>query len=170
LALAGLLVTGLGGCVAHRIGDQNVAHAPSPKERAATIVDEPWSDLNISKIEIPLLLIQASASPYGPPHETGCAGLTREIDGLTKVLGADLQPTAIDKKGTLLSKKRAGEASWSIASGFVDGFIPFRGVIRVVSGADEHQTAVAHAVLAGFVRRAFLEGLERQQYCPSAPR
>lgn len=132
------------------------------------MVDDPWSDLNISKTEIPFLLIQASAAPYGPPYETGCAGLRHEIDGLSRVLGPDLQPTAIDEKGSIVSKKRAGDASWGIANGFVTGFIPFRGVIRVVSGADEHQASVAHAVLAGFVRRAFLEGLEKQQSCPSA--
>lgn len=161
-----LLILLLQGCATHNIADQNVAHSPTTKERAANVVDEPWSDLNLSKTEIPALLIQAAAAPYAPAHESGCAGIRREVDDLSKVLGPDLQPAIIDKKGHYLSKKRASDASWGIAGGVVGGFIPFRSVIRVFSGADEHQNAVAHAILAGFVRRAFLEGLERQQFCP----
>lgn len=165
--LLALLVPGLESCAPSNIQDRNVSHAPSTKERAADVIDQPWYDLNLSKTAIPPLLIQASSAPYAPPSETGCAGLTLEIDGLNKILGPDLPPTIIDNRGSFLSKKEAGDASWGVARGFVDGFIPFRGVIRVFSGADAHERAVAHAVLAGFVRRAYLNGLEKVRSCPT---
>lgn len=37
--------------------------------------------------------------------------------------------------------------------------IPFRGVVRRVSGADRHAKAVERAYQAGRLRRAFLKGL-----------
>lgn len=160
------LAIGLQGCATHRIEDRNIAHAPSIRERAADVADQPWIDLNVSKTTIPPLLIRASADPYALPPEAGCAGLQREVDDLTRMLGPDLQPMVINKNGAFLSKKEAGNAGWGLARGFVDGFIPFRGVIRIFSGADEHERAVAHVILAGFVRRAYLEGLEKEQSCP----
>src|SRR5579872_2876897 len=113
-----LLVPGLENCAASNIQDRNVSHAPSTKERAADVVDRPWYDLNLSKTMIPPLLIQASAAPYAPPSETGCAGLMLEIDGRNKILGPDLPPTIIHKRGSSLSKKAAGDTSWGVARGF----------------------------------------------------
>jgi len=163
------LAPGLSACAGKNIENRNIAHSPSTRERATDIVDQPWYDLNLSRTAIPPLLIEASAAPYAPPSKPGCAGLVHEIGSLNEILGPDLRPAAINKHGSLLSKKQADDASWGVARGFVDGFIPFRGVIRVFSGADEHENAIAHAILAGFVRRAYLEGLKKEQSCPSIP-
>jgi hypothetical protein len=170
ILLSACLAFGFQGCASHQIEDRNVAHAPSTRERAADVADQPWADLNVSKTVIPPLLVRASAAPYALPPEPGCVGLQREIDDLTRVLGPDLQPAVVDRNGSFLSKKQAGDAGWGLARGFVDGFIPFRGVIRIFSGADEHERAVVRVILAGFVRRAYLEGQEKQLSCPKAPR
>jgi hypothetical protein len=170
VALFALLIPQLYGCAAPSVEDRNVARAPSTKERAGNVIKQPWYDLNLSKTVIPPLLIRASAAPYAAPADAGCAGLKHEIDAFNKVLGPDLQPTHIDNHDSLLSRKKAGDASWSVASGLVNGFIPFRGVIRVFTGADAHEKAVGEAIIAGIARRAYLEGMARAQSCSFNPR
>jgi hypothetical protein len=45
-----------------------------------------------------------------------------------------------------------------VAKSVVGSFIPFRGVIREISGANKHAQDFQDAILAGMMRRAFLKG------------
>jgi hypothetical protein len=62
--------------------------------------------------------------------------------------------------------------SWGrVATSAVGSFIPFRSVLRELSGAADHQRAFQAAIYAGAVRRGFLKGLGQQQGCayPARP-
>ena len=52
-----------------------------------------------------------------------------------------------------------------------NSIIPFRSVIREISGAAAHDRRYNAAVYAGVVRRSFLKGIGQQRGCkyPSAP-
>jgi hypothetical protein len=82
------------------------------------------------------------------------------------VLGEDLdvpyEATRDDKR-----KDTAGK----IGGLLVNSIIPFRGVIREISGAAAQERRYNAAVYAGVVRRSFLKGVGLQRGCkyPSAP-
>ena len=52
-----------------------------------------------------------------------------------------------------------------VAQSAVGSFIPFRGIIREVSGANGHQRKVDDAVEAGTARRSFLKGYGQARGC-----
>jgi hypothetical protein len=58
-----------------------------------------------------------------------------------------------------------------MAKSVVASFIPFRGVLREISGAAEQERLLQSAVYAGAVRRGFLKGLGQQRGCeyPARP-
>ena len=51
------------------------------------------------------------------------------------------------------------------------GIIPFRGLVRQVTGAQRHQKDMDRAIQAGKVRRAYLKGVGMNKNCapPAAP-
>jgi hypothetical protein len=82
------------------------------------------------------------------------------------VLGEDLDvvnEASRDEK----RKQTAGRVGGII----VNSIIPFRGVIREISGAAAQERRYNAAVYAGVVRRSFLKGVGLQRGCkyPSAP-
>lgn len=54
----------------------------------------------------------------------------------------------------------------AVAQKVVAYFIPFRGVIREVSGANRHEWEFRQAISAGLMRRAYLKGRGEQMGCP----
>ena len=48
----------------------------------------------------------------------------------------------------------------------VGSFIPFRGLIREISGANEQERKLQLAIYAGSTRRSFLKGVGYQRGCP----
>lgn len=123
---------------------------------AGDVVRTPFSDLNLRKGEIPELLIRAQADPYGVAGLRKCGQLTAAIADLDAVLGDDIDlPTDGKPK---LSAGRVAQAA-------VGSFIPFRGLIREISGANEQDRRLLLAVQAGFARRAFLKGFGQARGC-----
>ena len=59
-----------------------------------------------------------------------------------------------------------------VAKGLVGSIIPFRGLVREVSGAAGDQRKAEAAVRAGLARRAYLKGLGQGKGCkyPARPR
>ena len=124
---------------------------------AGDVVRTPFSDLNLRKGEIPELLIRAQADPYGVAGLRKCGQLTAAIADLDAVLGDDIDlPTDGKPK---LSAGRVAQAA-------VGSFIPVRGLIREISGANEQDRRLLLAVQAGFARRAFLKGFGQARGCP----
>jgi hypothetical protein len=95
-----------------------------------------------------------------------CEDIRIEIAQLDALLGPDMC-TLENPSGTVASRKGeyveegasiASKQAVGITSGYLD-VIPFRGVVRSVSGANKHTKEVARAYEAGKLRRSFLKGL-----------
>ena len=54
----------------------------------------------------------------------------------------------------------------SVAKSVVASFIPFRGIVREVTGAADHKRQFEAAIYAGAVRRGYLKGMGQQRKCP----
>jgi len=116
----------------------------------------PLSDLNIRKGEIPPLLITAQEQPYSLVGMTRCPQLAAAIGELDAVLGEDID--VAQAKGQRISPGRVAQSA-------LGSFIPFRGVIREVSGANNQERKIQAAIYAGTARRAFLKGVGQQRGC-----
>lgn len=116
----------------------------------------PLSDLNIKKGEIPEILLAAQDAPYDLEGLSRCPQLAAEIGELNAVLGDDLD-VAVARRGGV----QAGRA----AQAALGSFIPFRGLIREVSGANAQDRKIQAAIIAGSTRRGFLKGVGQQRGC-----
>lgn len=130
------------------------------KDREPGVMDvarTPMTDLNLSRTEVPALLAEAEQRPYSLQGLTDCAQLTRAVKEFDTVLGPDLD---------LPQAERARLSGGRIAQWAVGRFIPFRGLIREISGANRQQREVEAAIQAGLMRRAFLKGVGVARGCP----
>jgi hypothetical protein len=129
---------------------------------AVDVAKTPVTDLNIDKREIPAILIEAQQRPYELDDGKRCQALIREIGQLDEVLGPDLD---------LPEEERSRISAGRVAKTVVGSFIPFRGLIREVSGANDHDRKVRAAIQAGLARRGFLKGVGLARGCayPARP-
>lgn len=129
---------------------------------AVDVIATPATDLNLRKGEIPPLLLAAQGDPYGLAGLRRCADLAGAVGQLDAVLGDDLDVAQTDDH-------RPGAGT--VAQSLVGSFIPFRGLIREISGANEQQRRLQEAIYAGTARRAFLKGVGLQRGCawPARP-
>lgn len=123
---------------------------------AGDVIATPVSDLNLKKTDIPPLLISAQGDPYSLAGLKRCYEIGEAIVALDMVLGDDLD---VPQDG------RANTSAGSVAQAAVGAFIPFRGVIREISGANEHERKLREAIVAGTARRAFLKGYGQAKGC-----
>lgn len=152
---------------------------PSATERAITQSQDgfgdaalsPLEDVNLKRAKIPDKFKQIK-NPYLVALETSCEKIAEEVLELDALLGRDWDIPPPDKKG--LSDRAADGASTafldSIASG-ASAFIPYRGIVRTVTGANSHATKVRKAYERGSHRRTFLKGIGYAKGCeyPAAP-
>jgi hypothetical protein len=131
----------------------------STGDRAQRIATQPARDVGIQRTSIPLVLERAGADPYGLTGLTTCAQLSAAIVELNGVLGRDFDAPAV-RRGS-----RAGQAAEVGGRALVDSVIPFRGVVREVSGSAGAERRLQAAVDAGFARRGFLRGVHRTRGC-----
>lgn len=123
---------------------------------AVDIAATPITDLNLRKDEIPQLLIDAQTKPYHLGGLGRCSQLAAEIGEFDAILGDD-----IDLPQTPTQRVSAGR----IGQYVVGSFIPFRGLIREVSGAADQRRRLTAAISAGLMRRAFLKGIGQERGC-----
>jgi hypothetical protein len=123
---------------------------------AKEVVETPVTDLNIKKDQIPLLLVAAEQRPYTLSGLGTCQRLAAAIGELDAVLGDDVDLP--QSEGSRVSPGR-------VAQSVVGSFIPFRGVIREVSGANAHDREMQGAIIAGVARRSFLKGIGQGKGC-----
>jgi hypothetical protein len=129
---------------------------------AMDVARTPLEDFNIDSDEIPLVLINARDRTYDDTGLIGCNHIEAEIAALKAVLGDDFdQP--LDEE----SRMSVGRVAQSV----VGSFIPFRGIVREVSGANKKRREWQQAVMAGMVRRGYLKGMGEQRGCeyPARP-
>ncbi|WP_071961200.1 hypothetical protein [Aurantiacibacter gangjinensis] len=135
------------------------------RERDADAIDvmlTPLSDLNLARDPIPEILVWANENTYRSEGMEDCANIRSGIADLDAVLGDDL-----DAAGPEERRLRAG----NVAQRVVGSFIPFRGIIREISGANSHEYRFRQAIAAGMMRRAYLKGLGEARGCdyPARP-
>lgn len=157
LALAASVVTLL---VADPLVAQIGEQRDSVGEDAVDAVTQPLSDLNLRSKEIPDLLLVAQSAPYDISELGECADLRAEIARLDDVLGADAdEPPESD--GVINRGLKAG-------GNLLGGLIPFRGLVRQVSGAEAEHARWEAAIYAGVARRSFIKGLLKGRECRDA--
>ena len=145
--------------------DKQEAPAEPVTNRTVTAGDvamTPISDLNLQKDEIPPLLLEAQNDPYSTAGLKKCAQYVTAIQGYDAVLGPDFD--VADKEERKLTVG-------GVAQSVVGALIPFRGVIRELSGANKHEREFQDAIMAGVMRRAFLKGMGLKLGCkyPARP-
>jgi len=135
-------------------------------QQAKGVATQPVEDVGIKKKKIPLKLKQIQARPYSLRGLKTCAKIAAEVIELSVVLGPDAGEKASKSKG-----KKRKETATKVAGSVVNSFIPFRGLIREVSGAAGAERRYNKAVYAGVIRRGFLKGVGLERGCrrPARP-
>jgi hypothetical protein len=131
----------------------------------------PLEDFNLRRQEIPPLLA-AIESPYHLPKELDCWQIVFLIGELDKVLGADWDaPKPDDRLRTDQLSEAATDAALGAVSAGARSWIPFRGLVRRVTGAEAHARRYDNAFRKGAQRRAYLKGYGLAQGCdvPARP-
>jgi len=143
-------------CLIVLAGSSAQAAEPGSVGRA---VAQPLHDLSLMRDKSPEILKRAAEAPYDVSLVTDCPLIGQEISDLDAVLGPDLDELS-EKKGTTVH---------SMAADLIGGVVklPFRGIVRRVTGAQAREESIRAAVLAGMVRRAFLKGRLSQMACPA---
>lgn len=141
------------------------AHAQSmPEPDAREVVRTPLRDLNIDARDIPEVLTTAAQNPYDTAGLTRCSAIVSQIAALDTVLGADYD-IAADDGSDRISEGRIGQS-------VVGSILPFRGVLREVTGAASNDRKLRAAYTGGLVRRSFLKGWGLGRGCayPARPK
>ena len=123
---------------------------------ARDVAATPVTDLNLRKDAIPPVLTAAVQQAYGLRGLGNCQQLASAIGELDAVLGDD-----VDLPQTAVRRTSGGRLAQSV----VGSFIPFRGVIREMSGASNRDRNLQAAILAGVARRSYLKGIGQSRGC-----
>lgn len=157
IMVAGAFPAALAGCllsppsIAQPVGDT--------VKRGGEIVSQPARDVGAAPTKIPPILQAAYDDPYGLDGLGLCRKLRQEIEDLSGALGPDF--TIRTKK----KENRAGKLAEAGGKTIVNAFIPFRGLVREISGAAPAQRRLNAAIDAGFARRGFLRGVAYSRKC-----
>lgn len=132
--------------------------SPGMRDIAAT----PIQDLNLARDEIPAVLQRAAIATYEADGLDNCARIGAAIAMLDAALGPDFDVSA-DQRDQISVGRMAKSAIGSL--------MPFRSIVREITGAADHQRQFEEAIFAGAVRRGFLKGLGQQRGCayPARP-
>lgn len=138
-----------------------------PTERmVGEVVTQPLADVNLKRKDIPPVLLSIVDDPYALDGIRRCRDVIAAVRALDEVLGPDFDVAEAETKG---DKRR--KTVGAIAGGVINGLIPFRFLVREISGANRADEAYRAAIYAGVVRRGFLKGIGKQRRCkaPGAP-
>ena len=125
-------------------------------QSAGHIVSQPARDVGLEKTKIPPLLVKVSENPYTTEGTGSCAQLSSSIAALTRIIGPDFSSSPAANKTNMA--KIGGTA-------VVNSLIPFRGIVRAVSGSSAAEQRKNAAIDAGVARRGFLRGLQVARKC-----
>ncbi len=179
----------LGGCASHPDYDAgDAAKAPAKAKGGAEplhysteqnndwgdAMTAPLEDLNLKRTAIPQILLDATQRPYDLNGLSNCDTIADEVRKLDAVLGADLdEPPPPPDSSTMGEKggRMANRAAVGAVRNATRSIIPFRGLMRQMTGAERHTREVDAAIQAGKVRRAYLKGVGMNKNCapPAAP-
>lgn len=135
--------------------------AVDPDVKAEDIPMQPLRDLNLDGEDLPPLLKDIGHDPYATAGLTSCHAIERGISDIDTMLGGDIDDPEERSEGQK-NKNSAGR----IASSIVGGLIPFRSIVREISGAKGEERRLRVLVNAAMVRRGFLKGIGLARECP----
>lgn len=163
----------LAGCVSSRLDKDGTIQTTAEANRAGITgaVSAPLRDVNLLRTKIPAVLLVAMAEPYARPTDLGCGGVIAEVRSLNEALGPDLDASEERERARTLSREGAQNVALGMVADTAQDVIPFRGWVRKLTGAEQHDRMVGQAILAGQVRRAYLKGLGEARGCnpPGTP-
>lgn len=167
---AGVLL--LTGCAAAResrpaaasAAPANASHSKeeSTAELSAEIATQPVRDLGVAKTKTPAVLAQAAENPYTLDATANCGQVAAAIARLSEHLGPDYT------LGVVKDENRAGKLAEAGGKTIINTIIPFRGLVREMTGAAAAQRRLSDAVDAGYARRGFLRGIQTAKGCRNA--
>jgi hypothetical protein len=126
---------------------------------AGSIAVQPLRDINAKKTVIPPALQRAIAAPYAPAGTANCAQIQSGLRALNAALGPDFGT------GTAHNEDRASQIATEGGKAVVNSIIPFRGLVREVSGAAPAERRLNAAIDGGYARRGFLRGMAAAKNC-----
>jgi hypothetical protein len=129
------------------------------RKKTVEIGTQPVRDVGITKREIPPILIKARQDPYSLKGLKTCKQLASEITDLNAVLGVDYVA------GNEVKENRAGKLAEAGGKTVINSIIPFRSLVREVTGAAPADRRLNAALDAGLARRGFLRGVHVKQGC-----
>lgn len=133
-----------------------VLPVPAAAQSPVDVMLKPAEDVNLRRREVPPLLAAAVDAPYSNDATASCTRLAAAITALDEVLGPDFDAGA---------PVRTGLTAGRVAERVVASIVPFRGVVREVSGAADAKRRYDAAVDAGIARRGYLRGIARAKGC-----
>ena len=154
-ALAAMLATP---AAAQQVNDDGV--------KVEEIPLQPLRDLNLDKEEIPPLLVDIGNHPYSTGGLTDCAVIGAAIGDIDIMLGPDIDVPREERSDVDKGVDFAGETAQDI----IGGLIPFRGLVREISGAKAQERYLSQLIVAAGVRRAFLKGIGIERGCEAPAR
>jgi hypothetical protein len=126
---------------------------------AGSIATQPLRDVNVKKTVVPPVLQRAIAAPYAAAGTGNCAQIRSGLRDLNAALGPDFGT------GTARNEDRASQIAEQGGKAVVNSLIPFRGLVREVSGAAPAQRRLNAAMDGGYARRGFLRGMAMAKNC-----
>lgn len=126
---------------------------------AGEIASQPARDVGAQKVTIPAPIQKAAASPYSLRGLRTCAQLSRAVFELNDVLGPDYDGAVTTHEN------KAGKLAEAGGKTIVNTIIPFRGLVREISGAAPAERRLNADIRAAFARRGFLRGVATARRC-----
>jgi hypothetical protein len=182
VAILGLAILSLAACSSGPDISNRANNGANELIDAAT---GPLEDLNLKRKDIPPVLEALLTDPYAHPKKMECKAIQEELTQLDDLLGPDYDSGKIKlqlasansdeiKLPEMPDTDTLVDTGESMAHDGIMGFIhsqtnimPFRSLIRLVSGADRHEKEVKQAYQAGQLRRAYLKGVAEDRFGPS---
>ncbi|HWJ70386.1 MAG TPA: hypothetical protein VNS79_10095 [Sphingobium sp.] len=128
-------------------------------DKAGRVATQPARDVGIAKTTIDPVLQEAIKNPYAPAGNGRCAAINAELTRLNAALGPDFDT---DVKA---NEDKAEQLALAGGQMLVNTLIPFRGLVREISGAAPAERRKASAISAGTARRGYLRGLGQTLKC-----
>lgn len=129
------------------------------RNRATEIVTQPARDVGMSNAKIPSVLVGAVEDPYSLTGLKTCKQLASAVEALNEALGPDFQTGGKYQENRMAKLAEAGGKT------VVNSILPFRGLVREVSGAAPADRRLRAAEEAGYARRGFLRGVYATRKC-----
>ena len=160
-----------------RSGINFITKAPATKDAANPVGNKtftdaalsPLSDFNIRKRERPEILMRLEAEEiYQLEANAGCDWYDVRIQELDDVLGDDYD-TPKEEASTLKQVgKNTRSAAISGVASEMGSYVPGRGIVRALSGAQARQKTTRRIYQKGVARRSFLKGAAISAGCKGA--